>query len=71
MKTTRFILFLFIFLVAIFSNNNSYADKSSEEASIIHLDQVKSLLRIDISEIIPTSENKNIYEIYRNQQLTH
>ena len=69
METTRFILFLFIFLVAIFSNNNSYADKSSEEASIIHLDQVKSLLRIDINEIIPTSENKNIYEIYRNQQL--
>ena len=60
MKTTRFILFFFIFLVAIFNNNNSYADKSSEEASLIHLDQVKSLLLIDINEIIPTSENKNI-----------
>ena len=61
-------LIIFFFLSVIFNINFTYADKSSEEASIIHLHQVQSILD-SVDEIIPSSKNKNIYEIYKDKQL--
>ncbi len=55
-------LIIFFFLSVIFNINFTYADKSIEEASIIHLHQVQSILDA-VDEIIPSNKNKNIYEI--------
>ena len=61
-------LIIFFFLSVIFNINFTYADKSIEEASIIHLHQVQSILDA-VDEIIPSNKNKNIYEIYKDKQL--
>ena len=69
MKVSRFILgFIFVSLI-IFRIDISLADKSSEEASKIYLSQVQGILN-DVESIVLHEQEENIYEIYKNEQLT-
>ena len=66
MKLNKLVIFFFLFVI--FNINFTYADKSIEEASIIHLHQVQSILDT-VDEIIPSSKNENIYEIFKDKKL--
>jgi NosR/NirI family transcriptional regulator, nitrous oxide reductase regulator len=66
LKLNKLIIYFFFFVIL--NINFSYADKSTEEASIIHLHQVQTILN-DADEIIPSNKNKNIYKIYKDKQL--
>ena len=69
MKVSRFILgFIFVSFI-IFRIDISLADKSSEEASKIYLSQVQGILN-DVESIVLHEQEENIYEIYKNEQLT-